>query len=109
MREYLFKTDREIMTCRDCPMVKKNRLSTTCPLKEGAERRCGTCPLVEVPTHDDLISRRDAIDAVYGYHFNNHPMKELEELPSVIPASEGMENKPYYSDPSCKNNMWDGE
>lgn len=51
MSEYLFKTDREIMTCRDCPMVKKNG----CPLKEWAERRYGTCPIVEVPPHGRLI------------------------------------------------------
>lgn len=50
MSEYLFKTDREIMICRDCPMVKKNG----CPLKERAERRYGTCPLVEIPTHGEL-------------------------------------------------------
>lgn len=64
---------------------------------------------VALPEHDDLISRSDAIDAVYNYHVNNHPMKELEELIPVIPASQGKENKPYYSDPSCKYNMWDGE
>jgi len=67
-----------------------------------------TAMAIELPLHDDLISRRDAIDVVYGYHVNNHPMKELEELRPVIPASQGKENKPYYSNPSCKYNMWDG-
>ena len=63
MSEYLFKTDREIMTCQDCPMVKRNRLSTTCPLKEGAERRYGTCPLVEVPTpHGDIKDTKDILN-----------------------------------------------
>ena len=86
---------------------------TITKLNTWTGKREATDPLsvkaIELPPHDDLISRSDAIDTVYGYHFNNHPMKELEELPSIIPASEGMENKRYYSDPSCKNNMWDGE
>ena len=76
--------------------------------KTGIRR--ADCPLVEIPEHDDLISRRDVIEVVYGYHINNHPMKEIELLPATIPASKGWENKPFYSDESYKGyNMWDGE
>ena len=55
MSEYLFKIDKEIMICQECPIVKRHRSGTICPLREGAERKHGTCPLVEVPTHGRLI------------------------------------------------------
>lgn len=64
MSEYMFKTDREIMTCQECPIVKKYRLGTICPLREGAERRYGTCPLVEVPPHGRLGDLDKAIDII---------------------------------------------
>ena len=73
------------------------------------DRRMEDCPLIEIPFHDDLISRSDAVDAAYGWHVNNHPMKELEELPAIVPRNDGKENRRYYSDETRKPmNMWDG-
>lgn len=64
MKEYLFKTDKEIMTCQECPIVKRHGLGTTCPLREGAERKYGTCPLVEVPPHGRLGDLDKAINII---------------------------------------------
>jgi len=73
------------------------------------DKRMEDCPLIEIPLHDDLISRMDAVDVVYGWHVNNHPMKEIEELPAIVPANDGRENRRYYSDETRKPmNMWDG-
>ena len=56
MSEYIFKTNLPIRACRECPMAKWVRYGTKCRLREDAEAKYGTCPLVEVPPHARLIN-----------------------------------------------------
>lgn len=95
MSEYLFKTDKEIMTCQECPIVKRHGLGTTCPLREGAERKYGTCPLEEVQTHGDLIDRQKLLEiatAPYGNFYGFESLiRDIKNAPTIIEASEETE------------------
>lgn len=65
MKEYIIKTEFDITSCQQCPLVIKHKNgSTTCSVKNGSERKYGTCLLTQLPPHGRLGDLDKAIKII---------------------------------------------
>ena len=89
--EYIINVPYEITSCQNCPCKHFDKFSTICHLSKDGERRYGSCPLIALPEHGDLIERDKLIDCAkhsysIGYHYVT--VNDIREAPTILEASK---------------------